>query len=96
MESNEGMKSTHSPLRNGQCVYDVWLMTDLKDNRRIASKATLHEAHEVITPEERKEYVYILKWTPAFPKPKHVWGCICDRPHTNDLRQAVRRVLRSN
>jgi hypothetical protein len=104
-------------------TYDVWLMTGLKDNRRIATKPTLHEAYEVITPEERKEYVYILKWTPArevlqevdtrgrfgalqgqhrasktaqAPTCKYIWGCICDREHTNDLRQSVRKVLRSN
>lgn len=87
-------------------TYDVWLMTGLKDNRRIASKATLHEAYEAVTPEERKEYVYILKWTPMPKQPTssllrsrqavYVWGCICNRPHTSDMRGSVRKVLRSN
>ena len=106
-------------------TYDVWLMTGLKDNRRIASKATLPEAHKTITSEYRKEYVYILKWTPvaeaathevgtfgpsgrfgtlqgqhqapkATPTCEYIWGCLCDRVHTNDLRASVRKVLRSN
>ena len=84
-----------SLLGSAQSVYDVWLMTGLKDNRRIASKPTLRAAHEVITPEHRKEYVYILKWTPAFPKPQHIWGCLCNRVHTNDMRESVRNILRS-
>jgi len=100
------------------------LMTDLKNNTRIASKATLHEAYEAITPEHRKGYVYILKWVPTPkatqepapfgpdgrfgaaqgqygpPKPaathKFIWGCLCNRVHTNDLRDQVRAILRSN
>ena len=76
-------------------TYDVWLMTGLKNNKRIASKETLKAAHSAITPEHRKEYVYILKWTPAFPKPVHIWGCLCNRVHTNDMRSSVRRILRS-
>ena len=73
------VNTTTSPLRNGhivkeaatsllssrQVVYDVWLMRNLKDNRRIAKCDTLAEAHKAITPEHRTEYVYILKWTPA-------------------------------
>jgi hypothetical protein len=98
-------------------MYDVWLMTGLKNNRRIASRATLREAYGVVTPKERKEYVYILKWTPMPKQPTssqpegeqestasllrsrqavYIWGCICDRSHTNDLRQQVRKVLRSS
>jgi hypothetical protein len=84
-----------SLLRSSQVVYDVWVMTTLKTNRRIASKATLREAHKTITPEHRKEYVYILKWTPAFPKPVHIWGCLCNQVHTNDMRTQVRNILRS-
>ena len=82
-------------LGSTRVVYDVWLMKGLKDNRRIASKASLHEAHAVITPEMKREYVYILKWTPAFPKSKHIWGCLCNQVHTNDMRESVRAVLRS-
>ena len=95
--------------------YDIWVMKSLKDNKRIATTETLREAHEVITSEHRREYVYILKWSPATtvttpkadafgpgsrfgaaqgqhctPEPtptcKFVWGCLCNRVHTNDLR----------
>ena len=119
------VKSTHSLLGNRQCVYDVWVMTGLKDNRRIAERSTLKAAHEVITPEMKREYVYILEWTPvtesvthevdtfgpngrfgtlqgqyrvpqATPTCKYIWGCLCNRAHTNDLRDQVRRILRSN
>lgn len=106
-------------------MYDVWVMTGLLDNRRIASRETLLEAREVVTPKHCKEYVYILKWTPVTdttthvtddpfgplqgqcPSPQstssllrsrqavYVWGCLCGRVHTNDLRPSVRRVLRS-
>lgn len=79
-----------------EIVYDVWVMKSLKDNKRIASTGTLTEAYAAITPDHRKEYVYILKWTPAFPKPQHIWGCLCNREHTNDLRGSVRAILRSN
>ena len=88
-------EATTSPLGSGQVVYDVWLMKSLKDNKRIAEYHSLAEAYKAITPEMKREYVYILKWTPAFPKPAHIWGCLAGRVHTNDLRDQVRHILRS-
>ena len=118
-------------------MYDVWVMTSLKNNRRIAECSSLTEAREVITPKHRKEYVYILKWAPTpqtsttsthprstapathsttdrfgplqgqCPSSRsaasllisrqavYVWGCLCGRVHTNDMRESVRKVLRS-
>lgn len=118
-------EATISLLRSGHIVYDVWLMTGLKDNRRIAECTTLHEAHKMVTPAHRKEYVYILKWTQSstpttttttttpfgpngpfgtlqgqhrapvpVPTCHYIWGCLCNRVHTNDLRESVRHILR--
>jgi hypothetical protein len=119
-----------SLLRSSQVVYDVWVMTALKNNRRIAECPSLTEAREAIKPEHRKEYVYILKWTqtpypttptthpsksdrfgplqgqcPPSTSPSsllrgrqavYLWGCLCGRAHTNDMRDQVRVILRGD
>lgn len=80
-------------------VFDVWTMDAKGDSRRVAQVPTLPEVLPELTPARRKEYVYVFKWS-LNPKTqvsegRYLWGCIAGHSHTKDLRDDVRKCLRS-
>lgn len=92
-------KPTPSPLRSAQSVYDVWTMDAKGNSRRVAQVSALPEVLPELTPERRKEYVYVFKWSKQSSSSptegRYLWGCIAGHPHTADLRSDVRKCLRS-
>ena len=75
-------------------TYDIYTMDKWGNAKRVKRCHTLARVRDVVIP-LRDGYVYVIYTIGNPPKPRYMWGCINDVPHTVDMRNAVRDILRS-